>query len=221
MGRIGKPLGGGSRAKGQAVTLSADGWEDNIQTVGVIGATADGTLLVGAAEASKKLWANAGIHYSGQGDGTLTFSCDTPPSEDVTANVLFLGEGDQMVFEIQESTGNWKLLWENASPASEFGAQTIDVPGLSNYNLFMVCFRVSTTSDTRTSSIYYAPTDISTSPNFIAAIGTTTSITLSIRARTVKFMISTSQIDFSLAVASNVGSTAAHLIPVQIFGAKI
>lgn len=73
-----------------AVTLAADGWADNQQTVTVTGVTADEEnchVIPTPAPASRNAYAEAGICCSVQGDGTLTFTCESVPSEAITVNV--------------------------------------------------------------------------------------------------------------------------------------
>lgn len=70
------------------VTLPASDWADNTQTVSVDGATAMCTTFVGGDLGSEPQYSEFGVWCSGQGDGTLTFSCTTTPDEDLVANVV-------------------------------------------------------------------------------------------------------------------------------------
>jgi len=79
-----------AKSKGVAVVLAAAGWASKKQTVNVSGVTAGNNVLVAAAPASRSVWNDAEVYCSGQGDGTLTFSCSSTPSADVTANVVIL-----------------------------------------------------------------------------------------------------------------------------------
>lgn len=83
-------LAASARSKGVAVTLEADSWAANTQTVAVEGVTADNNVLVAAAPESRSAWNDAEIYCSAQADGSLTFSCGTAPAADVTANVVIL-----------------------------------------------------------------------------------------------------------------------------------
>lgn len=75
---------------GVTVTLSASGWTDKTQTVSVTGVTASNVVFVGAGEDkdNQTAYAKAGITCTGQAAGTLTFTCDTVPTADITANVV-------------------------------------------------------------------------------------------------------------------------------------
>lgn len=72
------------------ITLSASGWTDNQQTVSVPGVTATSTIFVGGDMGSEPEYSGCGVYCSGQGNGTLTFSCSVDPSEDVVADVIIL-----------------------------------------------------------------------------------------------------------------------------------
>lgn len=68
-------------------TLTASGWVENEQTISVSNATADCTLFVGADVGSEQEYATCEVWCSGQGDGTLTFSCTYVPDEDLAINI--------------------------------------------------------------------------------------------------------------------------------------
>lgn len=72
------------------VTLIAENWVDNIQTVNVDGATETNTVLVGPFPDSYSDYAEYGVHCVGQGNGVLTFTCESVPSLNVRANVIFM-----------------------------------------------------------------------------------------------------------------------------------
>ena len=78
---------------GVSVTLRASGWNVNTktQTVSVSKVTATVNLIITAAPDSYMAYAEAGVRCTAQGAGTLTFACETVPTEDVVANVLILG----------------------------------------------------------------------------------------------------------------------------------
>lgn len=78
---------------GVSVTLSASGWDADAktQTVSVAGVTATANCIITAAPDSYMAYAEAGVRCTAQGAGTLTFACETVPTEDVAANVLILG----------------------------------------------------------------------------------------------------------------------------------
>lgn len=83
-------LAADAKSKGVAVTLASGGWSSKQQTVNVDGVTADNNVIVAAAPESRTAWNDAEIYCSAQGAGTLTFSCGTVPSANVTANVVIL-----------------------------------------------------------------------------------------------------------------------------------
>ena len=66
------------------VTLSSSGWGSNKQTVTVNGVTASNLVLV-TVDSIKY-----GIQCTGQSSNTLTFTCDTVPTENVTVSVAVL-----------------------------------------------------------------------------------------------------------------------------------
>lgn len=72
-------------------TLSSSSWSSNAQTVNVTGVTASNNVIVTYAPASRDAWLAADVYCSAQGAGTLTFTCSTTPTTNITANVLILG----------------------------------------------------------------------------------------------------------------------------------
>ena len=78
---------------GVSVTLTASGWNANAktQTVSVSGVTATGNLIITAAPNSYMAYTKAGVRCTAQGAGTLTFACETVPTDNVVANVLIIG----------------------------------------------------------------------------------------------------------------------------------
>ena len=74
----------------KTVTLSASSWSNDTQTVNVSGVTANNTILVGYNPESYEVYSDAGIRCIGQGNNTLTFSCESIPSVNVSANVVIL-----------------------------------------------------------------------------------------------------------------------------------
>lgn len=78
------------------ITLAADGWTDNQQTVEVSGILADETKQViqpMPAAANQQAYYDAGILCTGQSVDSLTFSADTVPAEDVTVYVAVTNVG--------------------------------------------------------------------------------------------------------------------------------
>lgn len=79
-----------------AITLAASGWSNGTITVPVDGVTSDSTktaIITTAAADSVDAYLDSGIKCSGQGDGTLTFSCTSTPSANLTVNVIILKKG--------------------------------------------------------------------------------------------------------------------------------
>lgn len=71
-------------------TLAAAGWSNSSQTVNITGMTADGVVLVSPTPANQSAYTSAGILCTAQAAGSLTFTCDTVPSADITVTVVML-----------------------------------------------------------------------------------------------------------------------------------
>jgi len=76
----------GSSPMQRIITLPISGWADNQQTVSVEGATAGSLVLAGADVNSSQEYADCEVWCSGQGEGTLTFSCTYVLSEELIVN---------------------------------------------------------------------------------------------------------------------------------------
>lgn len=72
------------------ITLTAAGWSNSSQTVNVTGMTADGVVFVNPTPANQSAYTSAGILCTAQAAGSLTFTCDTVPSADITVTVVML-----------------------------------------------------------------------------------------------------------------------------------
>ena len=83
-------LGAQAQHSAVAVPLPADGWSDNAQTVSVAGVTENDTVIISPAPASKSAYGEAGVYCSAQTEGSLTFACESVPTEGLTANVVIL-----------------------------------------------------------------------------------------------------------------------------------
>lgn len=75
------------------VSLTAAGWSSNQQTVAVEYVTADAAatsviVAPGPAAENYAAYNDNGVRCTAQGDGTLTFSCESVPSAALTVNVL-------------------------------------------------------------------------------------------------------------------------------------
>lgn len=72
------------------ITLAAADWSSNTQTVSVTGVTATGIVFVSPDPTDQSAYTSAGIICSAQAAGTLTFTCSTTPSADLSVNVVML-----------------------------------------------------------------------------------------------------------------------------------
>ena len=70
------------------VTLIAEGWVDNAQTVSASNVTADNIVWVSPAPASFIAYGKASIRGTAQGEGTLTFTCTKLPTENISVEVV-------------------------------------------------------------------------------------------------------------------------------------
>ena len=74
----------------RTVTLTTSAWASNTQTVTVSGVLADETAQLiqpMPAVASQQAYMAAGIYCSGQAANSLTFTCSTVPTQDITVYV--------------------------------------------------------------------------------------------------------------------------------------
>lgn len=81
-----------SGPKAVTITLSSGGWSFNTQTVTVNGILADETkqlIQVNPASASRTAYISAGIICSGQAANSLTFTCTTTPTSNLTVYVTY------------------------------------------------------------------------------------------------------------------------------------
>lgn len=72
------------------VTLVAANWVNDSQTVTATGVSATNNVFVSPAPASASDYSDAGIICTAQGANSLTFECDTTPSNDITVNIAIL-----------------------------------------------------------------------------------------------------------------------------------
>ena len=77
----------------RTATLLSGSWSSKTQTVNVAGVTATNTVIVSAAAASIGIYSTHGVVCTAQGAGTLTFSCDYEPDQNININVVILGLG--------------------------------------------------------------------------------------------------------------------------------
>lgn len=82
------PSGGGSTAL--SLTLAAANWSNNTITVTATGVTASNNVIVSPAPASQSAYTTAGVICTAQATDSLTFTCTTTPSSDLTVTVLII-----------------------------------------------------------------------------------------------------------------------------------
>ena len=77
------------------VTLSADGWVNNTQTVNAVGVTASSLVIPAPDPAADNYvaYTESVVRCVGQAEGTLTFQCDEVPSIALTVNVAVFNSG--------------------------------------------------------------------------------------------------------------------------------
>lgn len=74
------------------VTLASASWSGNTQTVPVTGVTATNNVVVSpSGRDSTTAWADGEVLCTGQGNDTLTFTCTSVPTADITVTVVILG----------------------------------------------------------------------------------------------------------------------------------
>ena len=71
-------------------TLLAAGWASNSQTISVAGVTANNCVIVSPSPTSRTAYNDANVSCTAQGNGTLSFGCETAPTVNLTVNVLIL-----------------------------------------------------------------------------------------------------------------------------------
>lgn len=73
------------------VTLTVAGWNNKTQSVQVINMNTTKSVVVQANDSSRDAYTDAGIKCTAQGTNTLTFTCETVPTEAIQVNVLHMG----------------------------------------------------------------------------------------------------------------------------------
>ena len=76
--------------QGKTITIPAASWGSGQATVSAPGVTAGNTVIVSYAEESYESYTESGIRCTGQGEGTLTFVCESTPDAAVDVNVVIL-----------------------------------------------------------------------------------------------------------------------------------
>lgn len=72
------------------VTLTSAWWSSNEQTVTATGVTSSNTVIVSPAPANMEDYTDWKVLCTAQGTDSLTFTCDTEPSNDITVNVVII-----------------------------------------------------------------------------------------------------------------------------------
>ena len=85
-----------------SVTLSAQGWAEQRQSVAAPGVTAGNSTHVFAAPAAESgegyaAYLDCGVYCAEKGSGTLTFVCDSVPDMDLTVHVALFADGGSFV----------------------------------------------------------------------------------------------------------------------------
>ena len=78
------------KVRTKTITLSSAGWIHQSITVEVAGITDESILIVSPVPSSHIRYVAAQIYCSSQGVDTLTFTCETVPTEDIGVNILIL-----------------------------------------------------------------------------------------------------------------------------------
>ena len=84
-------VGAANPPSSTTITLTTSGWSSNTQTVTVSGVSADETvqlIMPVPALASQTAYYEAGILVTGQAANSLTFTCQTAPTENITVYVV-------------------------------------------------------------------------------------------------------------------------------------
>ena len=76
--------------KSATVTLSANAWSGNSQTINVSNVTDRSLVVIAPAPAYRKTYQEADVHCSAQGAGTLTFACEEVPGGNLNVNIQII-----------------------------------------------------------------------------------------------------------------------------------
>lgn len=80
----------GATAIANTCSLTVAGWSSNTQTVSFTGMTADKIAIIGPIAGLIDVCKTNAVYCSAQGNGTLTFKCQTTPSVAITMNVIMI-----------------------------------------------------------------------------------------------------------------------------------
>lgn len=73
------------------LTIPVSSWSGKTATIDVSGMNATKTVLCSPADTTKEIYSTAGVRLTGQNTGTLTFTCETVPSGEVSVNIVHMG----------------------------------------------------------------------------------------------------------------------------------
>lgn len=76
------------RSESVSVTIEVSDWVTNTATIAVTGVTPTSNIIITPDPDDFIAYSNAQIRATAQGNGTVTFKCETTPSEAITVNVL-------------------------------------------------------------------------------------------------------------------------------------
>ena len=80
----------GATATANTCSLTVAGWSSNTQTVSLTGMDAYRIVIIGPVADSIDVCKTNAVYCSAQGNGTLTFKCQTTPSVAITMNVIMI-----------------------------------------------------------------------------------------------------------------------------------
>ena len=80
----------GATAAANTCSLTVAGWSSNTQTVSLTGMAADRIVIIGPVADSIDVCKTNAVYCSAQGNGTLTFKCQTTPNVAITMNVIMI-----------------------------------------------------------------------------------------------------------------------------------
>ena len=80
----------GATAAANTCSLTVAGWSSNTQTVNLTGMDAYRIVIIGPVADSIDVCKTNAVYCSAQGNGTLTFKCQTTPSVAITMNVIMI-----------------------------------------------------------------------------------------------------------------------------------
>lgn len=80
----------GATATANTCSLTVAGWSSNTQTVSIEGMATDRIAIIGPVVGSIDVCKTNAVYCSAQGNGTLTFKCQTTPSVAITMNVIMI-----------------------------------------------------------------------------------------------------------------------------------